>query len=219
MPPLTREQSRRVDQIAIDECGMSGLVLMENAARGCVEIAAPLADGGPVTIVCGKGNNGGDGFAIARHLDNAGTRCRVVLTGDPDDLSDDAAANFQLLSWTDVNVVSLSDDPETIILPGSTLVIDALLGTGATGDPRPPLDDMIRRLNGGPWKTLAIDVPSGLDCDTGEAATPCVCADVTATFVASKIGFSERSAREVLGDVQVVDIGVPRGVFRRISGG
>ena len=215
MRPLTRGESRRVDEVAIRECGMSGLVLMENAARGCAEIAREmLSAGGPVAVLCGKGNNGGDGFAMARHLDNAGVSVRVFAVCDADEMTPDAAANFRLLQWTGCEVRVCGEVPKG--LEDCGLVVDAMLGTGASGSPRPPLDGWIDAANACGSPILALDVPSGLDCDTGEPAGPCVRAAVTATFVAEKVGYSTPAAAAVLGRVRVVDIGVPRGVLSRV---
>src|SRR5213593_3262175 len=95
--PLTRDQVRELDRRAIEEYGMSGLVLMENAGRGCVDMLCELGCKGPVVIVCGKGNNAGDGFVIARHLELRGYTCRVLLLSPPHELRGDAAANFTIL--------------------------------------------------------------------------------------------------------------------------
>src|SRR5262245_35616109 len=98
MRSLSRAEVREVDRRAIDEYGMSGLVLMENAGRGCVDTLCRLNCRGPVAVVCGKGNNAGDGFVIARHLDLRAMSVRVVLLGSPDDLRGDAAANFAIIA-------------------------------------------------------------------------------------------------------------------------
>ena len=211
---LTVAQARKVDRVAIDECGMSGLVLMENAARGCADIALEIAGPGPVAVFCGKGNNGGDGLAMARHLDNAGREVRVFVFANPGDLSPDAAANLRLLKWTGVEVHTDVEQPPD--LTGCGLVVDALLGTGGGGAPRPPLDWAVAAANAGGLRVLSLDAPSGLNCDDGSAPGACARADVTATFVAPKAGFAAPSARLLLGEVRVVDIGVPRGVLSRI---
>jgi len=219
---LNREQVRQIDRRAIEEVGMSGLVLMENAGRGCVDLLSSLHVEGPVVIACGKGNNAGDGFVIARHLDNRGISTRVMLLSPPDELSGDAAANFHILSTTDipVTVITKEEDPPALdakkladAVEGASWIVDALLGTGAKGAPRPPYDELIRRLNELPARRLAVDVPSGLDCDTGEAAEPTFHADHTCTFVATKPGLQAEEAKPFAGHVHVVDIGVPRNII------
>jgi NAD(P)H-hydrate epimerase len=210
MPPLTltRAQSRELDRLAIEEYGMSGLVLMENAGRGCVDVLERLGIDGPVTVVCGKGNNAGDGFVIARHLNIRGYECRVLLVCDENELRGDAAANFAILKHTSVSIhVGLPRDEHR----DAAWLVDALLGTGAQGDPRPPFDAAIDWINlhSANTRVLAVDVPSGLDCDTGQPSSHTVRADHTCTFGAMKVGFTQSVAKSYVGTVHVCDIGVP----------
>jgi len=187
---------------------------MENAGRGCVDVLARLGCAGPVAIVCGKGNNAGDGFVIARHLDARGIFVRVVLLGAPGELRGDAAANYAVIARCGLEISDLSGDfnAATFLeqLAPAEWIVDALLGTGASGLPREPLAAAIRAMNAAAGRKLAVDLPSGLDCDTGIPAEPTFRADHTCTFVAPKLGFSAASGRAVLGDVHVVEIGVPR---------
>jgi NAD(P)H-hydrate epimerase len=219
MRPLSRTEVREIDRRAIEEYGMSGLVLMENAGRGCVDVLCEVGCHGPVVTVCGKGNNAGDGFVIARHLDLRGVPVKVVLIGAPEDLRGDAAANFSILSRCGVPIIDLSKrfDPAMFAgeLSGAEWIVDALLGTGATGAPRPPMDETIRQMNAAKAKRLAVDLPSGLDCDSGEPAEPTFRADHTCTFVAAKIGFTNPKAVSFLGQLHAVHIGVPRRVIDR----
>lgn len=213
-PILTREQVRQVDQRAIEGLGMSGLVLMENAGRGCVDVLCRLGVPGPVVVCCGRGNNAGDGFVIARHLDLRGYPVKVLLFTEPASLGGDAAENFRLLTHTDVSHVVLSGELDVARLDAelasAAWIVDALLGTGARGEPRPPFDVVIDRLNASPARRLAIDLPSGLDCDTGEAATHTFRAEHTCTFVAAKPGLVAEGAAGYIGELHVLDIGVPR---------
>lgn len=214
MHSLTREQARAIDRLAASEFGMSGLVLMENAGRGAADKLCQLGISGPVVIACGKGNNGGDGFVIARHLDLRRHAVKVLLWADPIELTGDAAVNYQILSRCDVpiHVFSREHDPVSLAadLAGADWIVDALLGTGSRGEPRPPLDQVIAQLNASPARRMAVDLPSGLDCDTGQAATSTIRADYTCTFVAPKAGFTSPEARAYLGEVTVIDIGAPR---------
>jgi NAD(P)H-hydrate epimerase len=217
---LTREQSRLVDKLAIDDYGMTGLVLMENAGRGVADVLCNLGIAGPVVICCGKGNNAGDGFVIARHLDLRGHTVRVLLWAEADELIGDAAANFRILQKTDVPIEIFGNRHDAArldrLLLGAAWIVDGLLGTGARGEPRPPLDAVIDRLNAAPAPKLAIDLPSGLDCDTGEPARHTICAAETCTFVTAKPGFFMPAALPYVGRLHVLDIGQPRGLIDRV---
>jgi NAD(P)H-hydrate epimerase len=217
-PILNREQSRAVDRIAIDQLGISSLVLMENAGRGCVDVLERLGINGPAVILCGKGNNAGDGFVIARHLAIRNHDCRVLLLCDPRELTGDAAANFAILEKTGASIADLSryaNDTNALqtrfdeLAAGATWLIDAILGTGARGEPRPPFDTAIDWINSQPAKKLAVDIPSGLDCDTGEPAIHTIRADHTCTFATMKLGFTQPAAKPFTGQVHICDIGLP----------
>jgi NAD(P)H-hydrate epimerase len=194
MRPLSRQEVREVDRRAIDEYGMLGLVLMENAGRGCADVLCQLGCDDLIVIACGKGNNAGDGFVIARHLDLRGFSAKIVLLAPPGELRGDAAANYQILRNSGVPIVDLSSPFDAAVfdreLTGASWIVDALLGTGASGPPRHPFDEAIRRMNAAPCRRLAVDLPSGLDCDSGQPAEPTIRADHTCTFVAPKVGFS-----------------------------
>lgn len=220
LPPLTREQVRSIDQKAIEEYGMSELVLMENAGRGCAETLCNLGIQGKVFIACGTGNNGGDGFVVARHLDAMGYETVVLWLRDRDNafpphkMSIVSKVNFGILQRSKVRMGSFSGElqPANLgnILAGADWIVDALLGTGAVGNPRPRIAALIDGLNAHRAKKLAVDLPSGLDCDTGIPGIPTFRADHTCTFVAPKVGFANPAAKEFLGTVSVHDIGVPR---------
>ncbi len=213
-PTLSRSETRRLDRRAMEEYGISGLVLMENAGRGVADTLCRLGVAGPVPICCGKGNNAGDGFVIVRHLDRRGHDVRVLLWAEPSELTGDAAVNFRILQKTDVPIDTFAPDDDLARLErqldGAAWVVDALLGTGARGEPRPPLDAVIDRLNGAAARKLAVDLPSGLDCDTGQAARHTVRAEHTCTFVTAKPGFFLHDADQYTGRLHVLDIGVPR---------
>lgn len=215
---LTRDQVREVDRRAIEELGILGIVLMENAGRGCVDVMERIGIDGPVVVLCGSGNNAGDGFVIARHLSIRGHESRVLLFASTDRLTGDAKTNHDVLQRLNIPVVELSpfaDDKKALVSAlddnsnGATWIVDALLGSGTKGDPRPPYDIAIDWMNNHPAKRLAVDLPSGLDCDTGIPSKHTVRADHTCTFVAKKTGFQALEARPFLGHVHVLDIGVP----------
>lgn len=214
---LSREQARRVDRIAVEQFEMSSLVLMENAGRGCVDVLTQLGVTGLVVVCCGKGNNAGDGLVMARHLDLRGVDVRVLLWSDPAQLAEDSAANYRILSKTAVPIDLFGSDFDSSKLPGvlgdAQWIVDALLGTGARGNPRPPLDRVIEQINVQTAQKLALDIPSGLDCDEGRPAAYTFQADHTCTFVGPKPGFDVPAADYYVGEVHVVDIGVPREVI------
>ena len=195
---------------------MSSLVLMENAGRGIADVLCGLGIAGPVAICCGRGNNGGDGFVVARHLDLRGHPVRVLLLGELDGLTGDAALNFHVLEQSGVPIEKIAAESLEAELAGTGWIVDALLGTGATGEPRPPLDAVIDAINAANSPVLAIDLPSGLDCDTGTAARHTIRAAHTCTFVAHKPGFLVPAAAEFVGQVHVLDVGAPRKLVEAI---
>ncbi len=217
MMALSRAEVRELDRRAIEEFGVPGVVLMENAGRGAAEVLMRQLnpDRWQVLIVCGAGNNGGDGFVIARHLDRHSYPVKVWLVGHPDKLTPDAAVNYHIVTRSRINCAVCEPpavDPllADLAVTQDNWVVDALFGTGLTGAVREPYDRVIAAINncGGP--ILAVDIPSGLDCDTGKPLGPTVRADHTVTFVAPKAGFAAAEAREWLGEVHVVGIGAPR---------
>ncbi len=212
---LTRQQVREFDRRAIQEYGIPGIVLMENAGRGCADILCGLIGRGrgPVVIVCGKGNNGGDGFVIARHLDLRGIDVRVLLLADPKDLTGDAATNYQIIKKAGLRITPFAATE----LNGAAWLVDAILGTGATGEPKSPLAEAIDAMNQSGTPILAVDVSSGLDCDTGTAAEHTIRAAHTCTFVAAKPGFFTPGAPEYVGQLHVLDIGAPRRLIDEIA--
>jgi NAD(P)H-hydrate epimerase len=167
-----------------------------------------------VVIICGKGNNGGDGFVIARHLDLRGIEVKTLLLAAPSELTGDAAANFQILQKANLPIEVFSAPLDatrfTQQLAGATWLVDALLGTGAVGEPKSPYAEAIDHMNAAGKPILAIDLPSGLDCDTGAASRHTIRATATCTFVAAKPGFSTLAAAPYLGQLYIQDIGVPR---------
>ncbi len=228
MRPLSRDEVRSVDARAIGEWHVPGIVLMENAGRGAAELLHRLAGvPGRVAIACGRGNNGGDGFVIARHLENLGHEVRILLACDPATIEGDAAINRAIVERAGIPLLPLAGAGEAAWLAAigpADWIVDALLGTGASGPPRGAVAAAIRAIvaarsrPGGP-RVLAVDLPSGLDCDSGQAPGDCVRADATATFVAPKLGFDAPGAEAFTGAVHVVGIGVPRRLLEAVAAG
>jgi len=218
--PLTRDEVRQVDRRAIEELGLLGIVLMENAGRGATELLIELGIDGPVIVVAGKGNNGGDGFVIARHLEIHGFEVRVLLLADPHELVGDALTNYRVLNAAGSPIRNCAGaDPSgwKDELRTGSWIVDALLGTGTRGSVREPFGTVIEQINASGVRVLAVDLPSGLDCDTGQPLGPCVRAAHTATFVAPKRGFDAPGAAEFTGQVHVIGIGVPRSLLESIG--
>ncbi|MFM7292473.1 MAG: NAD(P)H-hydrate epimerase [Planctomycetia bacterium] len=221
MRPLARAEVRGIDRRATEEFGLPGIVLMENAGRNAAALLHALAAAGPVAIACGKGNNAGDGFVMARHLENLGVEVRLLLACDPAGFVGDAAINHHVAVHARMRVERFDDADRADWergLAGATWLVDALLGTGAVGPPRGTIATAIAAINALRTRdgvgVFAVDLPSGLDGDTGRPPGDCIVADVTGTFVARKIGFDQPGADHYTGTVHVLDIGVPRALLR-----
>ena len=207
MQALTAAQMREADRRCIEELGIPGVVLMNNAG------AAVFAEinRGPVGIVCGKGNNGGDGFVVARMALLAGLDTRVVLVARPEEISGDAATFMNVYRNLGGALIAAPDDVAAIAamkdLADCAVLVDALLGTGTRGEVRGPIRAAIDA-----WPqiyTIAVDLPSGINADTGEPCGACIRADITVTFAFAKQGFLTPDARDLLGRLVVADIGIP----------
>lgn len=199
-------EQRALDTWAIEQRGIPGLELMERAGAGLADRVASTALSGRVTVVCGKGNNGGDGLVCARLLRARGREVQVLLLGPADELRGDAATNLERLPGEPPRPFA----PQA--LEGAAAVVDAILGTGFSGEAREPAAGAIRAINSlRDAVVIACDVPSGVDASTGEANGPVVRAAVTVTFAAGKPGLWISPGKDHAGEVTVVDIGIPRG--------
>jgi ADP-dependent NAD(P)H-hydrate dehydratase / NAD(P)H-hydrate epimerase len=196
-------EQRALDEWAIGERGIPGLDLMERAGAGLAHLVAELAPGGRIVAVCGKGNNGGDGFVAARLLRERGRDVDVLLLGEVDELRGDARVNAQRLPGPPPEPFTAS------ALVGAAVIIDAILGTGFSGEPREPAAGAIAAINSAAAYVVACDVPSGVDASTGEVAGVAVGARATATFHAAKPGLWIDPGKSHAGDVRVVDMASP----------
>jgi NAD(P)H-hydrate epimerase len=209
---LTRDQVRDVDRRAIDELGIPGALLMENAGGGAARaILARVPAGARAVVLCGPGNNGGDGYVVARHLANAGWVVELFSTATRESLAGDAALNRGIcdrMGLATAEIVTAHQlDRERGRWAGADALIDGLLGTGFRGEVRPHAAEVIAAANGADaGLKVALDLPSGLDCDSGAPSNATFRADLTLTFVAPKVGFER--AREWTGEVEVIGIGV-----------
>jgi len=220
--PCTREAIREWDRRAIDHYGIPGMVLMENAGAGAARIILDLATLEPAAyhepfhILCGPGNNGGDGFVVARHLHNRGKAVDVILVGAVDYPADsDAGRNLEILRRMKSPPVLRPSAPGGLpssmdrVLAGGTL-IDALFGTGLSRPVGSPYLEWVEAMNSSGLVVISLDIPSGLDANTGEILGSAVRATRTLTFAAPKVGFTCGKGPDVCGVVHVVDIGLPR---------
>ncbi len=221
--PLARDEVRSIDVQAAQKLDMPTVILMENAGRGAAAWIRDQAAPAPakVLILCGPGNNGGDGGVVARHLDLRGYRVQVVWFARADRLKGDAATQFQILDragfdqscWDDDDLSAPAGRLNTL-LTGADWVVDALLGTGLTRPVEGTLRKVIAAMNASGKPILALDLPSGLDADSGQPLGLAVRARATVTFVAPKLGFAGPGADAYTGPVTVVEIGVPRALLQ-----
>ena len=210
----TAAEMRRLDEMTIKEYGLPGVVLMENAGRGAARLTAEhfgdLA-GRLVAVVCGKGNNGGDGLVMARIFHGWQARVRVYLLGRREAVSGDARVNLEVAMKMGLDLVEITDEAqlERLDLSGVDLVIDAILGTGLGSEVRGLYREVVEAINAHPAPVMSVDVPSGLDSDTGRVLGVAVRADLTVTFGLPKIGLLLGRGEELAGRLEVLDIGIP----------
>lgn len=213
---LSRAAVRELDRRAAIEFGVSGLVLMENAGRGAADVLHRLnPERRRTLILCGPGNNGGDGFVMARHLQYWGVELDVLLFGEVDRLPADAKANALAWQkcgplWTVPANGPLDVEVKRIVAGAQGWIVDALFGTGLSRPLGEPFAELVGLVNSRGLPILAVDISSGLDCDTGNPLGATIRANHTATFVAEKTGFANSAAQKWLGDVHIVEIGASR---------
>jgi len=222
MCALTRQQVREVDRYAIENLGVPGVVLMENAGRNLAKAVDEFlgqARGKRIAVVAGAGNNGGDGFVAARHLAMMGADVTTFLAAPAQQLSGDAEVNVRILRALGHEIRQV-DDPRGLAerLRPFDLVVDAIGGTGIRGALRGVAAQVVEQVNAAGRPVVAVDIPTGLDCDTGKAEGPAIRAALTVTFVGRKAGFDAPGAAEYTGVVRVADIGIPAELVLRMIG-
>lgn len=211
---LSRDQIRELDEVATRVACVSGLVLMENAGRGAVDALLQARGDGPhrVAVLCGPGNNGGDGFVFARRLLTLGHEVRVLLAADPEKLAGDARANYK--AWLGLGqeasrIAEVHDATLVEALQWCDVAVDALMGTGLTRNLDGLYLQLVDELNDASAYKVALDLPSGLDANTGQVLGAAIRADLTVTFAHRKLGLYGAGATDLVGKVVVADIGVP----------
>jgi NAD(P)H-hydrate epimerase len=206
---LARTEVRAIDRFAIEHLGIPSALLMENAGRGAAQILQALGINGRVVLCCGKGNNGGDGLVIARFLANWHHELEILLFAKPDELSADASLQWKIVQNMRLPAQIVTDfENQLTSLAAADWIVDALYGTGLTGAVRPPLDGVIESINASGRRVFAVDIPSGLDCDSGSPLGGTIRAQHTVTFVAPKLGFRNPAAEAYTGTVHIADIGI-----------
>ncbi|MFA5515244.1 MAG: NAD(P)H-hydrate dehydratase [Desulfuromonadales bacterium] len=214
MKLLTASEMRALDRRAIEEIGIPGVVLMENAGRAAAEILlrrfAALAPG-PVLVLAGKGNNGGDGYVIARWLRHAGWQVRTLVLAEAGTIVGDAAIHLHALQQSGGEIFFAADENalDQALSGQDALLVDALLGTGLTSDVRGLYAQAIDWINAAALPVLAVDIPSGIDATTGKVLGRAVRAELTVSFDSLKIGHAVLPGAAYAGELAVVDIGIP----------
>jgi len=206
---------REVDRLMVEFYGISLVQMMENAGRNLAELALQMMSEKrkekSVLILCGQGNNGGGGMVAARHLHNWGVKTHVILAAETSRLKEVPEHQWAILKAMELDITG--EPPQS-----PDLVLDALLGYGVSGDPRPKVANWINWANNQSAPVLSLDVPSGLDATSGLAHNPTIHASATMTLALPKTGLLESCAREFVGDLFLADIGVPNEVYRKAFG-
>jgi NAD(P)H-hydrate epimerase len=215
---MTRRQVRDYDAWAINAMGVPGTTLMENAGRSAAEIAMEMLTGQTnpaVAVFCGAGNNGGDGFVIARHLANYGVDTQIILCAPRTKLQGDALINFQACEKMKISIFDLDMTENKIhiqihnLCRGRSQIVDAIFGTGFTGELSSPYVTLISCLNAMGVPILSVDIPSGMDCDSGDPLPVCIEATATVSFVAAKQGFfANGQIHRPIGRLYIASIGI-----------
>ncbi|MBI2031035.1 MAG: NAD(P)H-hydrate epimerase [Candidatus Levybacteria bacterium] len=223
-PTVTVNQMREVDRLMVDEIGVSILMMMENASRNIAILSRKLLGGNVkkkhIVVLCGKGNNGGDGLSAARHLINFGGTVTCILSEHKENLRSNARVQFNVLENIDAAIIEFSDEQKGLIqekIKNSDLIIDALLGYNLKGNPEEPIATLIRLANKSRKPILAVDIPSGLSGDAGEASEPTIKATATLTLALPKVGLQKDMAKEYVGELYLADLSVPAVVYRKLG--
>ncbi|MCL6630520.1 MAG: NAD(P)H-hydrate epimerase, partial [Armatimonadetes bacterium] len=217
----TADQMRLFDRRAEEEFGVPSIVLMENAGRHVADAVTQLLGSVSkknIAVIAGKGNNGGDGFVAARHLRDNGARVSVHLLGECTDVKGDAKTNLDILLKTGqpVNTVQKIADVYSALVE-SDVIVDAIFGTGLRGDVQGLPAEIIQAINKANRPVVAVDIPSGLDADTGRVLGVCVKADVTVTFALPKIGLVTYPGAAFAGKLIVAEIGIPHQLYDEVN--
>ena len=218
IPTVTSSEMAALDKRMIQEYHIDLLQMMENAGRALATHSTTILGGSlvrrKVTVLAGKGNKGGGGLASARHIHNSGADVRILLSSKKEELKEAPAKQLTILESMGISIV---EDFQASDLSGYDLVIDALLGYNQRGNPRGKVADLVIAANSSGSKILALDIPTGLDPDTGHPNQPCIRADQTLTLALPKHGLVQESARPYVGELYLADISVPREYYESLG--
>lgn len=221
---VTAKEMQTMDRQTIDTSGIPGQILMENAGRGATQMLLEKFQAlsqKRIGILSGRGNNGGDGFVMARYLAESSHRVCVYLLSEKSKVKGDAKTNLMLLDSLEVPVVEVPDkksfQSRMTAIRHEDIWIDAILGTGLTSDVRGYFKDVIEFINQSRKPVFAVDIPSGLNSDTGRPRGVCIRAHATATFGFAKIGHLLYPGADCTGDLGIIDIGIPPHIVREIG--
>jgi len=224
IPTVTIDQMREIDRMMVEDIGVSIIMMMENASRNIAVIARRMLGGSvknkKIVILCGKGNNGGDGLGAARHLINFGAKVVCLLTTEVGELKTDARKQYDILHNSQAHVEAYHGPRCFSLLEefiDADLLIDALIGYDLKGNPREPIETFIQKANESEKPILSVDIPSGLQGDTGEPLFPTIKAATTLTLALPKVGLLTEKAKEFVGELYVTDLSVPKSVYDRLS--
>jgi len=221
MKLVTSVEMQLLDRISIEKFGIPGIVLMENAGKAVADfINERCASFNKIYIFCGPGNNGGDGLVVARHLFNRGFSVKVFLGGSKDKLKKDAKTNMAIVSNMGIEIKEVFSSSELSLLEkelieGKVILVDALLGTGVKGAPRGIIGEMVRLINRLNGIKIAVDIPTGVNADTGEVQGEAIKATYTVTFAYPKRGIYLYPGMDYVGEVKIADIGIPHNILEK----
>src|ERR1051325_8232524 len=222
---LNAAQMREADRFTIEEIGIPSLVLMENAGRqvvAAVEAAFEARLKGRVAVLCGRGNNGGDGFVVARTLLQRGIDTSVFVIGSLGEIRGDAKTNLDILGRLGVTVVEIADEQSWELhfseISQCTLIVDAIFGTGLKSALAGMMETIVADVNASSIPIVSIDLPSGMSADTPHMIGDCIDASMTVTLAAPKLPLVLPPGEEHAGDVVIADIGIPHEVIDGVEG-
>lgn len=210
---ISVDEARILDKIAVEKFSIPSIILMENAGKNTAEIILEKFHPQQVAVFSGGGNNGGDGFVVARHLFNNAVKVKVFISQKKSKYTGDALLNLNIIQKIKIPVAYLS--PQKMKIPKVDLIVDALLGTGTKGKIREPYKKIIRKINSVKIPVVSVDIPSGIDADTGKKQEVAVRADLTVTMVAVKKGLLINDGRKCAGKISVADIGITREIIKK----
>ncbi|MBI4176334.1 MAG: NAD(P)H-hydrate epimerase [Candidatus Aenigmarchaeota archaeon] len=221
IPAVSAEQMRRIDELAAKFFGLETTQMMENAGRAAAMLARDLlggARGKVVTVLIGKGHNGGDAAVAARYLHNWGVEVHAAVAGHPDDINPVTRIQIGVLRSMYVNIMHSIDYMKADrYMKNSHLIIDGVLGYNIRGDPLNDCGTLIHMANNSGKRILSLDIPSGLNPDTGIPYNPCIRARWTVSFMLPKKGLLEKKARPFVGELWIADIGLPQEILTQME--